>query len=53
VRRVFSHRLWTERFGSAPDVVGKTISLSGDTHTIVGVLGPFNFEDFGPSESMA
>jgi putative ABC transport system permease protein len=46
---VLSHEVWTTRFDSDPDVVGKTISLSGDVHAIVGVLGPFNFEDFGPA----
>ena len=46
---VLTHRLWRERFGGDPDVVGKTISLSGATYTIVGVLGEFDFGDFGPS----
>ena len=44
---VLAHRLWTTQFNSDPDVVGKTISLSGEPYTIVGVLGDFNFEEFG------
>ena len=36
------------RFNSDPNVVGRPISLGGDTYTIVGVLGDFHFEDFGP-----
>ena len=46
---VLGHRFWARRFGRDPDVVGKTISLSGEPYTIVGVLGEFNFEEFGPT----
>jgi putative ABC transport system permease protein len=35
---VLSHPTWTRRFESDPNIVGKTISLSGVPHTIVGVL---------------
>jgi len=35
-----SHGLWQRRFGSATDIAGKTISLDGATHSIVGVLPP-------------
>ncbi len=45
---VLSTRLWSSRFNNDPGVVGKTISLSGEPYTIVGVLGEFHFEDFGP-----
>jgi putative ABC transport system permease protein len=45
---VLSSRLWSTRFNSDPDIVGKPISLSGESYTIVGVLGEFHFEDFGP-----
>lgn len=45
---VLSSRLWSTRFNSDPNIVGKAISLSGDSYTIVGVLGEFHFEDFGP-----
>ena len=45
---VLSSRFWATRFNSDPNVIGRTISLSGDTYTIVGVLGEFHFEDFGP-----
>jgi predicted permease len=45
---VISSRFWSTRFNSDPEIVGKSISLSGDSHTIVGVLGEFHFEDFGP-----
>ena len=35
---VLSSRLWSTRFNSDPDIVGKPISLSGESYTIVGVL---------------
>jgi predicted permease len=36
--------LWKRKFGSAPDVVGKSIVLNGASYTIVGVVPPsFNF----------
>ena len=31
---------WRSHFGSDPSVVGRSISLSGERYTIVGVLGP-------------
>jgi predicted permease len=46
---VLSTRLWSSRFNNDPNVVGRTISLSGEPYTIVGVLGEFHFEDFGPA----
>ena len=35
---VLSHGLWVRRFGSQPDVVGRTIQLGGEPHEIVGVV---------------
>src|SRR5262245_39012467 len=46
---VLSHALWTRRFGSDPGIIGKTISLSGEPYTIVGIVGPsFDVSEFGP-----
>jgi putative ABC transport system permease protein len=46
---VLGQRFWVTRFDSNPDVVGQTISLSGEPYTIVGVLADFDFNEFGPS----
>jgi predicted permease len=46
---VLSHGTWVTRFNSDPQVVGKTIALSGEPFTIVGVLGEFDFAEFGPA----
>jgi predicted permease len=46
---LLSQRFWETRFNQAPDVIGRTISLSGETYDIVGVLGAFDFRDFGPA----
>jgi putative ABC transport system permease protein len=35
---IVSHGLWIRRFGGDPNVVGRTITLNGEPHEIVGVL---------------
>jgi putative ABC transport system permease protein len=35
---VLGHRLWQERFGADPGVVGKSLRLDGKEKTVVGVL---------------
>jgi putative ABC transport system permease protein len=37
---VISNSLYVRRFGGDPSILGKTISLSGEPHTIVGVMPP-------------
>jgi putative ABC transport system permease protein len=44
---VLDRTFWATRFDSDPTIVGKTISLSDEAYTVVGVLGEFHFEDFG------
>jgi len=47
---LISHSLWTRRFASDPDIIGKKISLSGDPHVVVGIVGPtFDVREFGPA----
>jgi predicted permease len=43
---LISGGLWKRKFGSAPDAVGKTLTLSGVGYTIVGVI-PANFHYSG------
>jgi putative ABC transport system permease protein len=40
---VLSHRLWRERFGADPHAIGETLALTGEGHTVVGVM-PDDFE---------
>ena len=44
---LLSHRAWTGRFGSDPDVVGAPVVLDGDPHVVLGVL-PAGFDFPGP-----
>jgi putative ABC transport system permease protein len=46
---VLSYQVWTRRFNSDPDIVGKTISLSSNPYTVIGVLDPsVNFAELVP-----
>jgi putative ABC transport system permease protein len=40
---LLDHRLWADRFGSDPGIVGQQVDLDGDPFTVVGVL-PAGFE---------
>ena len=37
---IISNRLWRNRFGGSNQVIGKSVTLTGVDHTIVGVLPP-------------
>jgi len=49
---VIGYDFWTQRLGADPGIVGKTLSLSGTPHTVIGVAGKdFEFrEPFGQPE---
>ena len=40
---VISYGFWQRRFGGAPDVVGRSLTIERVPHTIVGVTGPAFF----------
>jgi predicted permease len=44
---LIGHALWERRFGKDPAVLGRTITLDGTLHTIVGVMPPrFAFPEY-------
>ena len=46
---VISEGLWTRRFGRDPAIVGRSISLSGDPHVVIGIVSTaFDTSEFGP-----
>ncbi len=40
---ILAHATWVDRFGGRPDILGKTVTLSDTSYTVVGVL-PRDFE---------
>jgi putative ABC transport system permease protein len=47
---VLSHGLWQRRFGSAPNLVGQSILLDGQAHTVIGVM-PAEFALLPPTRN--
>jgi putative ABC transport system permease protein len=44
---IITHRLWRERFGGDPHIIGQQLRLNGESYTVVGVLAggmPDRFE---------
>ena len=37
---VLTHSLWQRQFGGQPDVVGRNITIAGQSYTVVGVTAP-------------
>jgi predicted permease len=37
---LLSHGLWQRKFGGTADVIGKTLTLNGNPHEIIGVMPP-------------
>ncbi|HYT73960.1 MAG TPA: ABC transporter permease, partial [Vicinamibacterales bacterium] len=46
---VISHRLWTSHFAGDAQIVGRPISLNGDTYTVIGIL-PASFRSEPPAD---
>jgi macrolide transport system ATP-binding/permease protein len=48
---MLSHSAWQTRFGASHDVLGQSVTLSGQAHVIIGVLPrDFHFTLAGPAE---
>jgi predicted permease len=37
---VISYGLWERRFGADPELIGRSIKLNGDAHTVIGIAPP-------------
>lgn len=37
---ILSHAFWRDQWGAEPNVIGKTVELDGEPHSIVGVMPP-------------
>jgi putative ABC transport system permease protein len=48
---LMSHRLWTSRFSSDTSLVGRTIRLDDEPHTVIGVL-PAAFDATGTDDEL-
>jgi MacB-like periplasmic core domain len=41
---LISHRLWQNRFGSDPNLIGQSVTLQQKSYTVIGIIPPnFNF----------
>jgi predicted permease len=50
---VISEGLWRRHFGSDPNIIGKNISLSGDSYAIIGIVGSkFDIREFAPQSEV-
>jgi putative ABC transport system permease protein len=48
---VLSEQFWTQRLDRDPNILGKTVELSGDAYTVVGVVSrDFDMREFGEQE---
>jgi predicted permease len=37
---IISHGLWQRRFGADPSIIGRPVTLNGESYTVVGVMPP-------------
>jgi predicted permease len=37
---ILSHRLWQRRFGRDPQMIGRTLTLGGQSRTVIGIMPP-------------
>src|SRR4030095_761750 len=38
---LLSHSLWSRRFGANAGVIGRALTLNGESYTVIGVMPPF------------
>jgi hypothetical protein len=38
---VLGHRIWKSRFNCDPNMLGKSIALSGHSYTVIGIAPPY------------
>jgi len=46
---MMSHRIWSQYFGSDPNIVGRQIRMNGEPYTVIGVTQP-GMQDRTPSQ---
>ena len=49
---LLSYELWRDNFGASPSAIGKTITLAGAPHTIIGVLPPLPATGFSTDSKL-
>jgi putative ABC transport system permease protein len=50
---LISQDFWTSRLAADPGILGRTISLSGDAYTVIGILAKNrNLSEFGPTPAV-
>jgi putative ABC transport system permease protein len=50
---LISEGLWKRHFGSDPNVIGKSISLSGESYVVIGIVGSkFDIREFAPQSEV-
>jgi len=48
---VLGENFWRQRLGADPEIVGQSITLSGNPYTVVGIIArSFEFRDFGAGD---
>ena len=48
---VLSYDFWNRRLSADPDIIGKSLSLSGDLYTVIGIVAEgFDLREFGDPE---
>src|SRR5215475_4327373 len=50
---VISDALWRNRYNSDPEIIGKTVRVDGEDHTVIGVMPPnFEFQLYSPARQL-